>query len=362
MRGCCQPLQHSWEADSKPSRADFVASLIAPLRHQRKQLRIHPPVIDKVLHGERGEFPRGHPDLQGMVGGPDQCGGQRCPGALVDFRQLVSHLRRQVAREIVAQYQVHDTLCGGGWLRLKPGQVTDDTTMALALGGAILQSGRVEALAAASAFDDWMRARPVDIGNTVRRGLMHFRATGIPETVPSEHDAGNGAAMRVLPVALATLGQTETQVRAACRAQAHVTHNNALSDAATECLALMVQDALHGADRDQLLQRHVIPLIAQHPEFEFRNAKPSSNPSGYVVDTLHAVFQAFFGTAGSRECLVDVVNRGGDADTTGAIAGMLAGALYGQEALPKAWLAALDPHTRQACEAQARALVALAMA
>jgi ADP-ribosyl-[dinitrogen reductase] hydrolase len=273
-------------------------------------------------------------------------------GATVEF---------MTPREIAAQYTVHDTVRGGGWLRLKPGQVTDDTTMALALGGAILQAGQVDALAAARAFDDWMRAKPVDIGNTVRRGLLHFRATGIAETTPSEHDAGNGAAMRVLPVALATLGQSEAQVRAACRVQAHVTHNNVLSDAATECLALMVQDALHGADRDQLHQQRAIPLITQHPEFEFRNMTPRSNPSGYVVETLHAVFQAFFGTSTFRECLVDVVNRGGDADTTGAIAGMLAGALYGQEALPKNWLTALDPHTRQACEAQARALVVLAM-
>jgi ADP-ribosyl-[dinitrogen reductase] hydrolase len=273
-------------------------------------------------------------------------------GATVEF---------MTPREIAAQYGVHDTLRGGGWLRLKPGQVTDDTTMALALGGAILQGGQVEALAAARAFDDWMSAKPIDIGNTVRRGLLHFRTTGIPETRPNEHDAGNGAAMRVLPVALATLGQSETQVRAACRAQAHVTHNNVLSDAATECLALMVQDALHGVEREQLFQQHVAPLIARHPEFEFRYATSCSNPSGYVVETLHAVFQAFFGTTGFRECLIDVVNRGGDADTTGAIAGMLAGALYGQAALPKAWLSALDSRTGQACEAQAQALVIQAM-
>lgn len=270
-------------------------------------------------------------------------------GATVEF---------MTPREIAAQYQVHDTIRGGGWLKIKPGQVTDDTTMALALGDAILQVGRVDALAAARAFDDWMRAKPVDIGNTVRRGLLHFRRTGSPEVPPSAHDAGNGAAMRVLPVALVTLGQTEAQVRTACRAQAHITHNNALSDAATECLALMVQDALQGADRERLLQQHVLPLVAQHPEFEFRNPTPRSNPSGYVVETLHAVFQAFFGTAGFRGCLINVVNRGGDADTTGAIAGMLAGALYGQAALPKLWLAALEPRTRQACELQAGALVA----
>jgi len=231
--------------------------------------------------------------------------------------------------------------------------------MALALGGAILQTGAVDALAAARAFDDWMRARPVDIGNTVRRGLLHFRTTGIPETAPSEHDAGNGAAMRVLPVALATLGQSETQVRAACRAQAHVTHNNALSDAATECLALMVQDALRGADRDQLLRRHAIPLAAQHPEFEFRNATPRSNPSGYVVETLQAVFQALFGTTGFRECLVDVVNRGGDADTTGAILGMIAGALWGKRSIPAHWLHTLDPMVVRQCAEQAERLIGL---
>ena len=268
-------------------------------------------------------------------------------GATVEF---------MTPREIAAQYGVHDTIRGGGWLRLKPGQVTDDTTMALALGRAILQSGRVDALAIARAFDDWMRAKPVDIGNTVRRGLMHFRTTGIPESLPSEHDAGNGAAMRILPVALATLGQAEGQVRASCRAQSHITHNNALSDAATECLALMVQDAMQGVDREALLQRRVIPLVTQHPEFEFRSV-PRSNPSGYVVETMQAVFQAFFGTTGFRECLVDVVNRGGDADTTGAIAGMLAGALYGEGALPQTWLNALDPQIREACESQARALV-----
>lgn len=262
-------------------------------------------------------------------------------------------------REIAAQFTVHDTIRGGGWLRLKPGQVTDDTTMALALGRAILQAGQVDALASARAFDDWMRAKPVDIGNTVRRGLKHFRTTGIPETLPSEHDAGNGAAMRILPVALATLGQTEGQVRAACRAQSHITHNNALSDAATECLALMVQGAVQGADRETLLQRRVVPLVTKHPEFEFRNVL-RSNPSGYVVETLQAVFQAFFGTPDFRECLVDVVNRGGDADTTGAIAGMLAGALYGWDALPAPWLDALDPPTRRACEMQASELLALA--
>ena len=272
-------------------------------------------------------------------------------GATVEF---------MTPREIAAQYGTHDTLCGGGWLHLKPGQVTDDTTMALALGASILQHGKVDALAAAQAFDEWMHAKPVDIGNTVRRNLLLFRKTGNPEAPYSDHDAGNGAAMRVLPVALATFGQTEDAVRAACRAQAHVTHHCALSDAACECLVLMVQDALRGASKNDLLHQHAHPLATRHPEYKFRAVRPQSNPSGYVADTLQAAFQSFFDTDDFLNCLIDVVNRGGDADTTGAIAGMLAGAMYGLEAIPLPWLKKLDTDTRQSCEDQARKLVQLA--
>jgi ADP-ribosyl-[dinitrogen reductase] hydrolase len=54
-----------------------------------------------------------------------------------------------------------------------------------------------------------------------------------------------------------------------------------------------------------------------------------------------------------------VVNRGGDADTTGAIAGMLAGALYGLEQIPKAWLKSLDVNINRACTIQAKELIAI---
>ena len=49
-----------------------------------------------------------------------------------------------------------------------------------------------------------------------------------------------------------------------------------------------------------------------------------------------------------EECLVRVVNRGGDADTTGAIAGQLAGALYGVHGIPNRWLKKLDPKVTDA--------------
>ena len=258
--------------------------------------------------------------------------------------------------EIRQQHGVHRDITGGGWLRLKAGRVTDDTTMSLALGTSILEHGGVEAKAAAAAFDAWMRAKPVDIGNTVRRNLIQFRKTGNPEAPASEHDAGNGAAMRLLPVALACYGQPPETAIFASRAQAHVTHHNVISDAACETLIFMVHDLLAGRDPTEVQRERADELVRLHPVFAY-GKKRVENPSGYIVDTMQAVFQAFFATTSFEECLLDIVNRGGDADTTGAIAGMLAGARYGREAIPDRWLRSLEEATRIACEQQAEALL-----
>ncbi len=261
--------------------------------------------------------------------------------------------------EIRHQIGLHCEITGGGWLRLKAGKVTDDTTMSLALGESIIARGHVDAMAAAEAFDAWMRAKPVDIGNTVRRNLITFRKTGNPEATASEHDAGNGAAMRVLPVALACYGQPEKTTNFANRAQAHVTHHNALSDAACETLILMVQDFLAGRDPIEVERERAGKLVSDFPVFAY-DKRRRENPSGFVVDTMQAVFQAFFATDTFEDCLIDVVNRGGDADTTGAIAGMLAGARYGMESIPNRWLKVIDEKISTLCSDQARSLLALA--
>ena len=273
-------------------------------------------------------------------------------GATVEFLTP-----REIQHQFARQGGVHREIIGAGWLHLKPGQVTDDTTMSLALGDAILAChGEVEALACARAFDAWMRAKPVDIGNTVRRNLVRFRRSGIPEAPPCEHDAGNGAIMRTLPVALATLGRGESRVAAAFRAQAHVTHHNELSDAGGICLALMIQDAILGGNWSDLKTR-ARTLALAHPAYTWENERPEENPSGYVVHTLRAVFQAFFGTDSFEAALIDVVNRGGDADTTGAILGALAGAWYGSGQIPGRWLRALDRASAERCREQAERLL-----
>jgi ADP-ribosyl-[dinitrogen reductase] hydrolase len=270
-------------------------------------------------------------------------------GATVEF---------MTPREIRHEYRVHRDIKGGGWLRLRKGRVTDDTEMALALGDSVLAAGQVDAHAAAEAFSAWMRRKPVDIGNTVRRGIAQYRRSGEPRSRESEFDAGNGACMRCLPVALATLGADIEIVDEANRRQAHVTHNNLTSDAGTLCVIRMVQAGLLGATRKDL-KLLADALVAEEPVFAY-DRKRAENPSGFIADTLRTVFQSLFATDDFETALIDVVNRGGDADTTGAILGMIAGALYGPGALPARWVRALDPEPRQQCLTQAQGLLKLA--
>lgn len=270
-------------------------------------------------------------------------------GATVEF---------MTPREIRTERGVHREIAGGGWLRLKPGQVTDDTTMSLALGDAILSEGRIDPWIAARSFDGWMRTRPVDIGNTVRRGILHFRHKGIPCAPPSEHDAGNGSCMRVLPVVLACQGGSMESLTLACLHQGRVTHHNPLAEAGTLCVARMTRLALEGASVEAMLRGPVKNLLEAHPGFKFRVLPEISNPSGYIVETLRAVFQGFIDSDSFEECLIKVVNLGGDADTTGAIAGMLAGARHGVQGIPGRWLDALQPEVAASCMQQALNLLA----
>ena len=257
--------------------------------------------------------------------------------------------------EIRAACGVHRKIVGGGWLGLRPGRVTDDTEMSLCLARAAVGAGGWDLRAVAEALAGWLRGRPVDVGATCRRGIRDYMLKGQLETPPNEWDAGNGAVMRVAPVALVSLGDPGLLERRALE-QAHLTHNHPLSDAACVTVGRMVQEAVRGASAHAL---HALTreLAARHSEFGFRDYQGES--SGFVVDTLRTVFHHFFSTATFEECLVAVVNQGGDADTTGSIAGALAGAFYGPEALPQRWLDRLDPAVRSEAAHLAERLVFL---
>lgn len=280
-------------------------------------------------------------------------------GATVEFMR---------PREILQQHGTHRDIVGGGWLKLARGQVTDDTTLSLALGEALLhggtdgitalRDGRDDALVRriGDAFVAWWRAGPVDCGNTCRRGILRYLHHGSLSGPPNDGDGGNGAAMRNLPVALATLGDRTAFERLSI-AQARLTHHHPLSDAATLGLGRLLRGLIAGDDHAGLCQR-IHQWVAEEPAF--RHTPYRGRATAYVVDTVQTVLHFVSAHEDFEDAVVATVNQGDDADTTGALVGMLAGARCGAARLPWRWLSRLQPATARAITDQTSGLLALA--
>ena len=306
---------------------------------------------------DRGEVERTIPDrgdLERTI--PDRALGAYLGLAIGDA--LGATVEFMTPGEIARQYGTHDKMLGGGWLKLKPGQVTDDTTMSLALGDALVERSGFDTPAVAESFARWLRARPVDVGNTCRRGIQRYMTQRTLAGVQSDGDAGNGACMRNLPVALLSLDD-DAAFAANSIAQAHITHHHPLSDAATLALGRMVRHLIRGGDIPAC-HAEAAALVRTHPQFRF-DPYPG-RASGYIVNTVQTVLHSFFLHDDFERCLIATVNRGDDADTTGALAGMLAGARCGAARLPTRWLDRLDRGIVRRIVQQTAALLALAPA
>lgn len=287
-------------------------------------------------------------------------------GATVEFMR---------PREIQQLYGTHRDITGGGWLKLAPGQVTDDTTMSLVLGQALVDAGlhgvqqacqqtlppnpALDALTRriGQGFVGWWRAKPVDCGATCRRGIQRFIVHGTLAGPPNDGDGGNGALMRNLPVALATLGQPQA-LEVLSLAQSHLTHHHPQSDTATLGLGALTQALVLGQLDHSQCQAWMQQWASANRAFRYQPYP--GRASGYVVDTVQTVLHSLHHATGAEEAIVTAVNQGDDADTTGALVGMLAGALWGASGLPERWLKRLQRDTVQAITVQTRQLLALA--
>lgn len=268
-----------------------------------------------------------------------------CLGALVEFR---------TADEIRFQFgTVRDI--GPSWLDGSVGRGTDDTAMTLAVAEGIMQTGPmddpVERIGAE--FVKWFREGPTGAGNICLRaivGASHSGKVSTPKrdtwfkTAKAVHHAlngrsgGNGTLMRTAPVALFLQGEARDALAYDVSKMTHFDEDAA--DACVLCCQL-IDGLIRGDDAGRKALDHILSGTEYerviHPGAYFR-----PNPSGYVKDTFNAALTCFAHLKDFEDILVTVVNLGGDADTTGAVAGGLAGAAYGYSAIPARWIAALD--------------------
>ncbi|HEU5431467.1 MAG TPA: ADP-ribosylglycohydrolase family protein [Thermomicrobiales bacterium] len=255
---------------------------------------------------------------------------------------------------------------GGGWLALVPGEITDDTQLTLALARSLDERG-LDMDAFAAALLAWRGSQPKDIGNTTRAALDAL-AAGDPwrrsgekalARLPATTTASNGAVMRCAPVALRFRSDPAALAHASL-ASARITHAEPRAAWATVAVNQAIVHLFAGGDRA------AAPAAAARaiPNDDVRRAVlegPAKSPasiraSGYAIHTLEAAFWSLLHADNAEEAIVAAVSFGEDADTTGAVAGALAGAWQGASALPDRWLARLQP--RAELESHAERLLA----
>jgi ADP-ribosyl-[dinitrogen reductase] hydrolase len=258
----------------------------------------------------------------------------------------------------------HTEMTGGGPHRLAPGQWTDDTSMALALGDSLLACNGLDASDLMERFQAWFARGEYsctgacfDIGRTTAEALFRFSGTGDPWAGSvSEYAAGNGSLMRLAPAALFALHDDALALRLA-RDQSRTTHGAPQAVEACALFAAMLREAVLGAGKNVLRSRpwpghQAVSAIAAGGWRGKDRSEISS--SGYVIHTLEAALWCVDRSESFEAALALAVNLGDDADTVGAVTGQLAGAIWGAKAIPERWLAPLA--WRERIEALALAL------
>ena len=260
-----------------------------------------------------------------------------------------------------------DDMVGGGPFGLKPGQWTDDTSMALCLAESLLERGGFDAHDQMGRYVRWWREGYLsstgicfDIGNTVAGALRRFmreeEQTGRANPFAGStdpHRAGNGSLMRLAAVPLFFAAEGSGKAIEMAGESSRTTHGAAAAVDGCRYLAALILGALDGATKEELLRGLFTPagvdtIWEERPLCDSIKAVAAGSfhskaatqirGSGYVVDSLEAALWAFDQSRSFGEGALLAVNLGDDADTTGAVYGQLAGAFYGGSGVPRRWL------------------------
>ena len=265
-------------------------------------------------------------------------------------------------------------MVGGGPFLLKPGQWTDDTSMALCLADSLLAKGHYDSFDVMERYQRWFSKgyrsstdRCFDIGGQVRAALFDFEhEQRVPVTAERSDRAGNGAIMRLAPVVIAGFEHREIrEIVVTAGLSARETHYSVEAEAATEVFAALLVGALLGwapehiinvgwASTGPAFDEMAARVISTDPD---ERASWESETSGYIVHGLRLAVHGLLDFPSFKDATLAIANMGGDSDTNAAIYGQLGGAYFGIEAIPASWRSTL--HQGEEIDALARALVDL---
>lgn len=221
-------------------------------------------------------------------------------------------------------------MADGGTHGQPAGTWSDDTSMALCICSSVKRLAYIDTADIDGMFRRWLErddftcdGRAFDVGVTCRKAI----STGVSGKLYD--DCGNGSLMRTAPLALLDCFDIYK-----IREVSAITHAHPVAE--WSCVALC--DILRTICRSGTPAKHV--LWRRYGYIAARPAEAVKSGS-YCEHTLEAALWCFLNTSSYADCVLAAVNLGYDTDTTAAVAGAIAGAYYGFEAIPPKWVGQL---------------------
>ncbi|RAJ87300.1 ADP-ribosylglycohydrolase [Chitinophaga dinghuensis] len=263
---------------------------------------------------------------------------------------------------------VTDMMGYGSWNQ-PPGTFSDDSSLTFCTVESLINGYDLQQMA--RLFVKWYtegfwtaHGKVFDIGTTTRRAL-HRVGLGTSPLVTGgfeDFENGNGSLMRVSPIVFYIAHEMDIEKRyQMVKEVSGITHQHFRSVFACFIYVEFLRILLTETDKWEAYQRlqHTIQsfLAVRHfspAEIKLYKRVLEGNlgsvkeneiiASGYVVHTLESAIWSFLTSSTYEECVLKAVNLGEDTDTTGAVAGALAGLHYGYDAIPAKWIQDLARH------------------
>lgn len=265
-----------------------------------------------------------------------------------------------IPREKLQKNPITDML-GYGSHNVPKGSWSDDTSMELCTFTSIASKGKIDLDDIMTGFVKWVEegymtphGRVFDMGRTCLHAIMNYRRGKNARCCGGEreYDNGNGSLMRILPVCLYNcLTNADRDIAIDnIHSVSALTHAHDRSCIACGIYDFIIQELIttqrkssvkkalskakdYYKDNEENKNYHRL----YEARFEL-TAERDIKSGGYVVDTLEAAIWCLLNTSDYKECVLKAVNLGQDTDTVAAVAGGLAGILYGYKNIPAEWI------------------------
>lgn len=240
-----------------------------------------------------------------------------------------------------------------------PGKWSDDTSLALCIADSLLECKGFDPNDQMIRYSKWMNDgyrssmfAGFDIGFITKKAIQEYEISKLPFTKKEDQNlAGNGSIMRLAPIPIYFLKETDSKLLDYLDQSSRTTHGAPVCREACQFMGLWIRDAIYGASKVELFSRvrRYINKIELHNQIEMqkelkevisgRFASPSRTivSSGYVVETLEVALWSLYRTDSFEAGMISAIELPGDSDTCGAVYGQLAGCVYDLPNIPDRW-------------------------